>query len=428
MNPEGRHYSLVCSLCGRRQDDDGFILECPSEHPPALLQTRYDSVAFHPEGDTEGLFRYRNWLPVIRVHKDVGRTVIYRSKGLAGALGLPNLWIGFNGFWPERGADLHTATFKEFEAYTVLGRMPENPVTLTVGSSGNTGAAFAWACSEQRAPCLLVIPEHGLHRMRFRAPLDPCVSLVVIQGGDYADATNLAAAVSLLPLFQPEGGVRNVGRRDGLAVVMLAAFEKMGRLPTHYFQAVGSGTGAVAALEAAKRVRGAVGDQPLPKLMVCQNAPFAPIYEAWQMDLPAVSEDMAHRLRHVAKQVYADELTNAAPPYDIVGGIRDALVESQGDVLVADNASVRAAMREFEELEGIDVEPAAGVAVACLRDAAAQGRIGKESVVLLNVTGGGRRRLDAAYPLVQAQPQLEVVMSALGSRDVVDRIADLATV
>jgi cysteate synthase len=429
MNSEcRRHYSLICSLCGRRQDDDGFILECPAEHPPALFQTRYASVEFHTKSDSEGLFRYRDWLPVIRVYKDVGRTVVYRSRGLAGTLGLPNLWIGFNGYWPERGADLQTATFKEFEAYTVLGRMPGDPVVLTVGSSGNTGAAFAWACSEQRVPCLLVVPEQGLHRLRFRGPLDPCVSLVVIHDGDYTDAMNLAATVSRLPSFQPEGGVKNVGRRDGLAVVMLSAFEKMGRLPTHYFQAVGSGTGAIAALEAAKRVRGAVDDQPLPKLMVCQNVPFAPIYEAWQMGLQAVSEGMAYRFRQAITHIYADELANSTPPYGIVGGIHDALVESQGDVLVADNASVRAAMSLFEELEGIDIEPAAGVAVACLRDAAVQGKIGRESVVLLNVTGGGRLRLDADYPLVQAQPRLRVAMSALGSRDVVDRIAGLSTV
>jgi cysteate synthase len=35
--------------------------------------------------------------------------------------------LAFDGHWPERSAFLDTAKFKEFEAYTVLGRMPDNP-------------------------------------------------------------------------------------------------------------------------------------------------------------------------------------------------------------------------------------------------------------------------------------------------------------
>jgi cysteate synthase len=60
----------------------------------------------------------------------------------------------------------------------------------------------------------------------------------------------------------------------------------------------------------------------------------------------------------------------------------------------------------FLELEGIDVEPAAGVALSCLREAVAQGKVDKESVVLLNVTGGGRLKLGKDYPLIPAEPQL----------------------
>ena len=58
------------------------------------------------------------------------------------------------------------------------------------------------------------------------------------------------------------------------------------------------------------------------------------------------------------------------------------------DVVAASNAAVSDAADMFLELEGIDTEPTA--AVACLRDAAAREKIRKESVVLLNVTGGGR--------------------------------------
>lgn len=419
-----RDYTLICSFCGRLRDDDGLILDCSADHAPALLQTRYAERRFSPCEEYDGVFRYRRWLPVARTLKGTGRTVVYRSEGLARALDVPSLWIAFNGYWPERGAALETGTFKELEAYTVLGRLPERQLILTVASSGNTGAAFAWACSRQGLPCLLIIPRKGLRRFRFREPLDPSVKLVVIDDGDYPDAITLAAAVSEMPHFHPEGGVKNVGRRDGLATVLLAAYEEMGCLPSHYFQAVGSGTGAISVLEAAKRLRGATGDLALPRLMLCQNEPFTPIYDAWRAHMPSVSGP-DERFRDAIRHVYADELTNWKPPYAVKGGVRDSLVESRGDVLATSNESARKAGDMFLELEGIDIEPATAVAVACLGEAVAQGRIGKDAVVLLNITGGGRQALERDYPLTSPEPRLRLGREALASGEAVDQIAAL---
>jgi cysteate synthase len=427
-----RHYALVCSSCGRRETDDGLTLDCSGNHAPALIRTEYTDPGFSPNPDRDDLFRYRSWLPVVRVPENVGRPAVYRSNGLGKALGLPNLWIAFSGYWPERGASLQTATFKEFEAYTVLCRLPERQVMLTVASSGNTGAAFAWACSQRQVPCLIIVPGRGLRRLRFQAPLHPCVKLVSIDDGDYPDAIALAATISRVPPFQAEGGVKNVGRRDGLATVLLSAFEEMRCLPSHYFQAVGSGTGAIAVLEAAKRLRRCVpgATPPLPRLMLCQNLPFTPIYDAWQTRLRSLDAERAESFRNAINLVYADELTNWSPPYEICGGVYDSLVESRGDVLIADNVSVRTAMSMFLDLEGIDIEPAVGVAVACLRDAVASGKIGRDAVVLLNATGGGRLRLSQDCPLVSAQPQLRLTRKSLGQAEraqTVQRVASLAS-
>lgn len=414
--PLARHYTLVCADCGRRYDDDGLILDCSADHAPALLRTQYSDVSFNPLHDENGIFRYQSWLPVIRARKNIGRTVVYRSHGLARMLSLPNLWIAFNGFWPERGAMFETATFKELEAHTVLGRLPGPDVILTVASAGNSGAAFAWACSQRHQPCLLIVPGKSLRRFKFRDSLHPAAHLVVIDDGDYPDAIELAAAVSAAvsreSKFRSEGGVKNVGRRDGLATVLLAAYEEMNQLPVYYFQAVGSGTGAIAVLEAAKRIRSAGGGALLPRLMLCQNLPFTPIFDAWKMDLKA-PVGSADKFREDVRQVYADELTNWAPPYAVKGGVRDCLVESRGDVMATTNAAARLAVDMFAELEGIDIEPAAGVAVACLREAAEQGKIDKEAAVLLNITGGGRLRLEREYALVPAEPRLRLIRKSI---------------
>jgi cysteate synthase len=412
-------------LCGKKQDDDGIALNCSEAHPPALLQTRYLDQQFSPCADDPGLFRYRNWLPVAAGQHGVSRTAVYRSRGLAEFLCLPNLWIAFNGYWPERGAFFETATFKELEAHTVVARLPQQSAMLIVPSSGNTGAAFAWICSRKRLPCLVIVPRKSLSRFSFSTPLDPCVCLVVLTDGDYPDAIALSEKLSRLPSFQLEGGVKNVGRRDGLATVMLSAFEEMQRMPDYYFQAVGSGTGAIAVHEAAKRLRHATGAAALPRLMLCQNIPFTPIYDSWRLNRRSLLDGRAGYFRRAIKEVHADELTNWAPPYEIRGGVHDCLVESKGDVLVADNSATVAAIKLFRELEGTDIEPAAGVALACLCDAVAEEKIPKDSVVLLNVTGGGRAQSRQEQSAAPARPQLHLTREALAGPESVEQVVAL---
>jgi cysteate synthase len=419
------HHDLVCALCGKHQDDDGLILSCPQDHEPALLRTEYVESHFRPDNSVDGLFRYSNWLPVVRSLPGAGRTIVYRSEKLSRILDLPDLWIAFNGYWPERGATLETATFKELEAYTVLGRLPDQQVILTAASAGNTGAAFALSCSRQRVPCLLIVPERSLQRFRFRERLHPCVRLVAVQG-EYPDAIAIADALAGTGNFYPEGGVKNVGRRDGLSTVLLAAFEETRRLPDYYFQAVGSGTGGIAVHESALRLRAAENyPGPLPRLMLCQNLPFTPIYDSWRRGQRPMVAKPAHEFRNETRQVRAGELTNWKPPYSICGGVYDVLTESSGDVLATDNASVTAAMEMFRELEGVDIEPAAGVALACLRAAAADGTIPRASQVVLNVTGGGRNLLERDHALIQAVPDLHLDRESLAPPESVNRLSEL---
>ncbi|MFG3258600.1 pyridoxal-phosphate dependent enzyme [Streptomyces sp. NPDC048172] len=203
----------------------------------------------------------------------------------------------------------------------------------------------------------------------------------------------------LVPAYVGEGGVRNVGRRDGLGVVALAAYEAMGCLPDVYVQAVGSGAGALGVHEAASRILAGGGGPGLPRLVLCQNAAYAPLRQAWHGGrtplgrAPSAYAPSAHAPSTYAPSTYAPELLNSAPPFATAGGVRDALRASGGTVLVADEGAARRAAALFEECEGIDIEPPAAVGVACLRAAVREGRVAPGARVLLNVTGGGRARL-----------------------------------
>jgi len=407
-----QHYKVKCQFCGIKFDDDGFILECPALHAEtALLMTEYSALLFEPDNSSEGIFRYRNWLPIHRHLRSAGRTVTYQSQKLSQSLGLPNLWIAFNGYWPEKGAQLATATFKELEAYAVLARLSaQHRGTLVVASAGNTAAAFSFVCSQNKIPCLIVVPASGLQRMKFTEPLDPCVKIVSLVGTDYDDAIKLADDVARLDGFFLEGGVKNIGRRDGVGTTMLNAIETIGRLPDYYFQAIGSGAGAIAVHEAAKRL---VGDgkfgQKLPRLMLSQNFPFVPIYHAWksqQRQLQSVNRDIG---KQQVQQIVAGVLSNQRPPYAVIGGVFDVLKESQGDMLFADNQETLQAIDFFQEAEGVAIDPAAGVALATLIKAVKHELIDSEALVLLHITGGRscesfNQQLMPVKPTLQIQP------------------------
>jgi cysteate synthase len=402
-----RKYRLRCCGCGALFEDDGVRLDCDGAHAPALLRSVYDARRLSPRDDAS-MGRFGDWLPRGRRLATTARTAVYRSAGLAAHLGLRRLWIAFNGWWPERGATLATATFKEFEAVAVLDRLaPSERRTLVVASAGNTAAAFAAIASDAGVPVLIVLPLSAWDSLASLVRVGPCARVVAVAGGTYEDAIALARRLAARDGYVAEGGVRNVARRDGMGTAMLAATEAIGALPDVYVQAVGSAAGALAAHEAALRL---IGDgrfgTRVPRLVLGQNAPFAPIHDAWAKRAAALGECNPHDARERQRRIAAAVLGNPAPPYAVAGGVREALIASGGRTDAVGNDDVANGMALFEELEGIDVEPAAGVAIATLARAARDGGIGADETVLLNVTGGGRRRRE---PVREAQRPALVV-------------------
>jgi len=396
-------YVLECRKCGDRLKDT-FCAFC--EHcSGALLVTRYAEQRFlqqeresfpgSPEaghgGSGEGIWRF-NWLPVRQRQGYAAGPVVYRSEGLAARLGLDDLRIAFNGYWPERGAGIETCTFKEFEAAVVLANARENGIPgLVAASAGNTARAFAHLSHLTGFPVIIVVPELCLCDMWFLEP-SILVPTVVITDGDYSDAIDLAARIARASGMPFEGGVRNVAKRDGLGIVLMEAVSAMGSLPRHYVQAVGSGAGAIAVWEMAERfvADGSFGRR-LPVLHLAQNLPFAPMTQAWwRGEREMAPEDLRQEL---VPRISTRVLSNRYPAYSTMGGVFDALTATGGSMYGIENEEVEAAGGLFEEAEGIDIVPAAAVAVAALQKALEEGRIMSGEPVLLNITGGGERRI-----------------------------------
>ncbi|MDX9883370.1 MAG: cysteate synthase [Prolixibacteraceae bacterium] len=420
-------YTLQSVETGQIFDDKGWTLESETNGKCSLLRAVYDKKQIGIKDHSLGLYRFADWMPVCRMLKGSSAPVTYKSEGLARKLGLHNLWITFNGYWPEKGVEMKTCSFKETEAYSVCGRMSGamNKI-LVVASAGNTARAFARVCSDNNIPLLLCVPEDNLDALWFDQPVRDCVKLICSRsGGDYFDAIHLSNLVVQLEGFIEEGGAKNVARRDGMSTTMISAVTTIGEIPEFYFQAVGSGTGAIAAWEANLRFLedGRFGSKKA-RLMVSQNEPFVPIKDAWKAKsrkmLP-LDDDLARRQ---VEEIDAKVLSNRKPPYAIFGGLFDALKDTNGDVLSATNQEGRAARSLFIENEGNDIHPASAIAVATLVNAVADGIVSPNDVVVLNITGGGEDRFKHDKKLYYLKPQFVFDLDP-GIEEVAEKVLSL---
>lgn len=419
-------YTLQSVKTGLTFNDKGWTLEAPDD-PSSLIRAVYKKKQLEVKSDSLGLYKFSDWLPINRMLSGSSAPITYKSYGLAKYLNLNDLWITFSGYWPEKQAYMKSCSFKETEAYSVCARLKSNmDKILVVASAGNTARAFAKVCSDNNIPLLICVPEDNINALWFDNQLNDCVKLICSKSGsDYYDAIYLSEIASSLPSFIPEGGAKNVARRDGMATTVYSAVTTIKNIPDFYFQAVGSGTGAIAAWEANMRFieDGRFGNNKM-RLMVSQNLPFKPIYDAWKAnsrEILPLDDDIA---RKQVEQIIAKVLSNRKPPYNIAGGLYDALKDSKGDVLLADNEELKEAKNIFENREGIDIHPAAAIATATLIKYVNNNKLDNSKSILLNITGGGEKRFKAENKLYYLKPDIIFDINP-DKKEVKDKIINL---
>ena len=401
-------YQLMNVADGRIFEDKGWMLDDPEGKTPSLVRAIFEQKQLHLGDDSMGLYKFADWMPIQRTLENPSCPITYKSEKLAKQLGLNNLYITFSGWWPAKGAKMSTCSFKETEAYSVCARLGEGQKNqvLVVASAGNTARAFAKVCSDNHIPLLLCVPQDNINALWFDKPLNPCVKLfTTATGSDYFDAIQLSNFICELPGFLAEGGAKNIARRDGMSTTMMSAVTTIGRIPDFYFQAVGSGTGAIAAWEANLRFLedGRFGNNKA-RLMVSQNKPFVPMYVAWKKDSRTLFPYDADQARRDAAEICAPVLSNRKPPYSLCGGLYDALKDTLGDMFAISNAEANAAKQLFEETEGIDIYHAAAVALASLRQAIEQNIVKADDIVMLNITGGGEKHFMETHQIHYLEP------------------------
>lgn len=420
-------YNLINCGNGRRFEDKGWTLADPESAAPALVRAEYENKQYNPRTELDGFYRFADWLPIRRTLQGSCAPVTYKSEKLAAELGLNNLYITLSGYYPAIGARMETCSFKETEAYSVCARLPENnDKVLVVASAGNTARAFAKVCSDNGIPLLLSIPLDNISALWFKKPLNDCVKIIASpKGSDYFDAIALSDIACKSPIFMAEGGAKNVARRDGMGTTLLSAVEAIGRIPDAYFQAIGSGTGTIAAWENNLRLieDGRFGTHKM-KLYPSQNDPFTIMYDSWKLHSRELVPMTPEEARKAASIIDAKVLSNRKPPYPIAGGLFDALEDAGGDIYKVTNEELHQWQEKFIELEGIDIHNAAGVAVASLAMAVADGTVSKDDVIMLNITGAGEDLAKSEGEIFYAEPHL-VLDPSLPEEEIISEVENL---
>ncbi|MGD2089306.1 MAG: cysteate synthase [Candidatus Aminicenantes bacterium] len=398
---------LKCLECG--EEYAGFKLSC--DHScDSLLRSQYQKKCFEP-GSDNSIFKFIDWLPIeSKLETSIG-PIVFKSEKFSKKLDLAHLYIAFNGYWPEKGAGNMTGTFKDFEALPTLIYFLENgKKSIILSSAGNTARAFAYAATLLDIDTYIVIPDRMLHRIWLPSDADSNrIHIIALKEScDYYQAIMLSNRISRELNIESEGGAKNVARRDGLGTVILEAARVIDKLPDHYFQAVGSGTGGIAAYEASLRLlqNEKFAGQKIPKLNLVQNAPFAPIYSAWAEGVKVQPEQNVEEQLLKISKMYADVLANRNPIFYPRGGVYDVLNQTDGKVYAVNNQEAIEASKEFEALEGVDLDPGASVCTAALIKAVKNKIVRKDETILLNITGGGFKKIKRDYHCNSIEPEV----------------------
>lgn len=370
--PASDRVRLRCRACGEPGADDGAAW-CASCFGPAEVVLDPAAWPPSPPSGPAAIGRWAPVLPGVDLGGAASRAAAVRpAPRLGRALGLHDLWLHDETYQP-------TGSFKDRVVDTALGHVSGAAVAAAT-STGNLARALAAGTRHRSMACVVLVPDHV--DPAAAAELAAGGAVVVPVRGGYDGANRLGAEAA----GELDWAWVNVGLRPwyelGAVTVGLDLVAGLGwRWPDRVVVPVASGALARnvhRAAETSIAAGWAVG--PPPRLTPVQPAGCAPLGEAWASGATVV--------RPVRPDTVARSLAMGDPPDgdDVLAAVR----ATGGVVGVAAEGAIAAAAEQVDELEGVAVEPAGGVAVAALADLVRSGTVDPDERVVLVLTGARR--------------------------------------
>ncbi|GII77019.1 threonine synthase [Sphaerisporangium rufum] len=391
LSPE-KFIKFACIVC-EREIDDPRRNRCPDCN--GAVDAIYDLDNFvAPETLTtpNTLLRYFSLLP-LKERESVhwlgeGNTPCFEVPALAAELGVGRL------FFKDESAN-PTRSTKDRIASVGLSHFTELGVTrLVLSSTGNSSTAYARGAQlVDGFQIHIFVGRDFVHRLNYTD--HPAVHTHVVDG-PFVAAGGVAQRYARENGIAWEGGFFNLSRREGLKLAYLEAFDAMPVEPTHVFQAISSGMGLLGAYKGALEYRELGRLSRLPSFVAVQQESCGPMAHAFTEGAETIGE------RHIVKNprglAYAILRGDPTPTYPYV---RDLVLQSRGGIEAASDLRIREAHRMLAEVAGVRACYASATAFAGAVKMAREGRLGEDSVLLVNLTGTDRPSLPVPTRLTE---------------------------
>ena len=385
------------------------------------------------------LWRYHELLPVRNPNPSIslgeGGTPLIQAVNLGMMLGCPNLFIK-----DERQGP--TSSFKDRQAAVTISALKEAGITeLVAASTGNV--AISYSAYAARA---------GIKLWAFVTSLVPAVKMreialygsqVVKVTGSYDQTKQMASEFARQRNLCHDMGARTITSVEAMKTLAFEISEQltikqspaqnngrkpsMWRTPDWYIQAVSGGMGPLGVAKGFRELQKMGFVDKIPGIAAIQVDGCAPMVTSWRQGLETP-------ITVTSPTTYIETLATGDPgrTYKL---LKREVDDSNGCFdSVSDEESFRA-MHIVAKMEGLSVEPAAGVAFAGLFKLVRNGVIKPTDTVVINCTGhtmpaeqwllGENWSRDIEMPNREEVPQQDGLLAAL-NRVAPDRFPRIA--
>lgn len=392
------HLIVECLECGHQAEFHPKMYTCP-KCDSSWREARYDyetianGLARKLVTRPFDLWRYGELLPLskpdARISLGEGGTPLIRAVNLGMMLGCHNLFIK-----DERHAP--TRSFKDRQAAITISALKEADINeAVIASTGNV--AISYSAYAARAGIKLWVFLTSLVPAAKMREVALYGSQVIKVTGSYDQAKKIAAKFAQQRNLYLDQGAKSILCIESMKTISFELAEQLtellgppqdqgslerttGRSPDWYIQSVSGGMGPLGVLKGFEELQKMGIIQHVPKVAAIQTEGCAPMVHAWKLN-----QDAAMPVQSPRTLIATLATGDPGKTYTL---LRQKMQAASGGIMesVTDEEAFRA-MHFLAKMEGISMEPAAGVAFAGLIKLVRAGVIKPQDVVVINCSG-----------------------------------------
>jgi threonine synthase len=329
--------------------------------------------------------RYREHLPVgprtpeIDLHE--GSTPLVPSQNIGKALGLKHLYFKYEGLNP-------TGSFKDRGMVVAVAKALESGSrVLMCASTGNTSASMAAYAARAGVRAIVVVPSGEIALNKLSQALMYGAKVVALKGSFDTALEAVRDLTSRYPVALMNSV--NPNRIEGQKTAAFEVVDVLGDAPDYLLLPVGNAGNITAYWKGFREYHAAGRSTRLPRMVGAQAEGAAPIVNGHPVAQP---KTVASAIR-IGNPASWEGATSA----------RD---ESGGLIAAVTDTEILAAQIQLANSEGLFAEPASAAPLALLVRLVREGKIDKDAVTVVVLTGSGLKDPDAA--LKNVEPPIEL--------------------